>query len=51
MQHSILAAITLQRELHAPAPDERTSEHRSQTYADGRGLQRFEQRSLQRESD
>ncbi len=44
-------AISVRKELYAPAPDERTSEHRSQHYVNGTGLQRVEHRSLQRESD
>ncbi len=44
-------AITVRKELYAPAPDERTSEHRSQRYVDGTSLRRLEHRTLQRESD
>lgn len=44
-------AITVRKELYAPAPDERTSEHRSPHYVNGTGLRRVEHRSLQRESD
>ncbi|MHB0934978.1 MAG: hypothetical protein ACYDCO_05555 [Armatimonadota bacterium] len=43
--------ITVRKELYAPAPDEHTSERRSQRYANGVGLRRIEHRSLQRESD
>ena len=43
--------ITVRKELYAPAPDEHTSERRSQCYVNGIGLRRVEHRSLQRESD
>ena len=42
---------TVQQELYAKAPDERTAEIRSQRYVNGTGLKRVEHRSLQRESD
>ena len=44
-------AITVRAELYAEAPDRNTSEHRSQRYVNGTGLERVEHRSLQRESD
>jgi len=43
--------ITIKRQLYAEAPDERTTDCRSQTYVEGSGLRRMERRSLQRESD
>jgi hypothetical protein len=43
-------AITVRKALYAPAPDERTSDHRSQRYVDGTGLRRMEHRTLQRET-
>jgi len=43
--------ITVTKELYAPAPDERTSEGRSQCYVNGADMRRVEHRSLQRESD
>ncbi|MAE61858.1 MAG: hypothetical protein CMJ49_10950 [Planctomycetaceae bacterium] len=44
-------SITVRRELYAPAPDDQTSEGRSQCYVNGDGLRRVEHRTLQRESD
>ena len=44
--------IILRRELYAKAPDQQTSEWRSQRYVNGTGLlKRVERRHLQRESD
>ncbi|MFC1452975.1 hypothetical protein ACFLSJ_06475 [Verrucomicrobiota bacterium] len=41
----------MRRELYVEAPDQRTTDCRSQRYVCGTGLRRVEQRSLQRESD
>lgn len=44
-------AITVRRERYAEAPDNKTTDRRTQRYVNGSGLRRVEHRILQRESD